>query len=217
MFFCTRRLVLLELQPHGGTRVWPKHELKQSVRKVLLKIAFSDGWDPSIYVIVFTLHLLHTYSIVQLLFDPPLWAQHQKWFNFTRWINNTWCDPSRSRLTVKHCIYNAIDNIELYWRRSRISTSGSGAGMKCHFFAALHPCNSFFPNREHEEKRTPSKIGGLCLNDLSHSVLGWGGWHRPTPRMESEKKNYTKPGRAGLEDKRLSLLLLDPPNRIIKC
>lgn len=62
----------------------------------------------------------------QLLFDLLLWTLCQKWFNFTLWINSTWCSPSHSRLMAKPCIYNTIDNIEQYWWKGRISTSGSG-------------------------------------------------------------------------------------------
>lgn len=70
----------------------------------------------------------------QLLFDLLLWTLCQKWFNFTLWINNTWCSPSHSRLMARHCIYNAIDNIEQYWWHGRISTSGSGQEWSAIFY-----------------------------------------------------------------------------------
>lgn len=112
----------------------------------------------------------------RLLFDLPPWTQCQKWFNFTPWINSTWYSLSRSHLTVRRCIYNAIDNIEQYWRQGWISTSGSEQEWSAFFLTAVHLCNGFL-NYGHKNKIPASKTGGLCLNYFTQIIvfLFWAG------------------------------------------
>lgn len=81
---------------------------------------------------------------------------------------------SHSHLTVRHCVYNAIDNIEQYWRKNWIRASGSGqewsaiSSQLYTFVIALSTMNMNI-------KCQLLKIRQLCFNRFTQPFVSFGG------------------------------------------